>query len=111
MHLLRLILLVMLGFLTPSMAAVSGQVDGGLGTGNINEDLDRNPGKELADRASLDSILQKYELTCPYTGRVGSEIPSAPGSVKGLSLKGRFCHQWIECRPDGKEIQCKHVIY
>lgn len=101
----------MLGLLTPSMAAVSSQIDGGLGTGNINEDLDRTPGNELADRASLDSILQKYELTCAYTGRLGTSIPTAPGSAKGLILTDRFCHKWIECGPDGKEIQCKHVVY
>lgn len=103
MRLLHFILLALLGLLTPSMAAISRQVDGGLDTGNINQDLDRTTGKELADRGNLDNILLKYQLQCfPIPPE---KKKTTPGGQVVYYLRGSFCLEWIDCKPDGKEVQ------
>lgn len=109
MHLLHFILLVLLGLLTPSMAAISRQVDGGLDTRNINQDLDRTTGKELADRGNLDNILLKYQLHC-FPVPKQAKAPSAPGGKGPTFVKDSFCFQWIDCKPDGKEVQYNVVV-
>lgn len=107
MNPLYIILVVLLGLLAPSMAAVPHQMAGGY---TDNTDLDHNgdrtSSKGLTGRQSviprgLEGMLLEYELQCDSDPDT-TEPP--PGFKQGKVLSNKFCRDWWECNSDGKSI-------
>lgn len=98
MNLLHLILVVLLGLLAPSMAAVPHQMADGF-TGNT--DLDHN-GDRTSSKVprALEGMLLDYEIQCDSDPDT-TEPP--PGFKQGKVLSNKFCRDWWECNSEGKE--------
>lgn len=124
MDILRLILLVLLGFLTPAMTTVSSQMTGVV-MRDMGQDLndaalsdthtalsDTSPNDRA--RGGLSHLLLAYTLKCgldPDTppAPISRGVPPAPGS-KGWRLRDRYCRSWFQCKSNGKKFQTKNVI-
>lgn len=118
MNLLRLILLVLLGFLTPAMATVSSEM-----TDVVMRDMDQDLNdaahsdaahsdtapsdttlNDVGPRSDLGTLLLLYSIRCG----LDPNTPHAPGS--GRRLRDRYCRDWFTCKSDGKTFQTKNVI-
>lgn len=109
MNFLHFILLVLLGFLSPSLAAVARQTTCVPGTGKINQDLGHSQtmGVEPADHLDLPLLLLAYGLKC-------TEIPNQKPKYQGnrrVYLNDNYCATWFDCQPDGKELQTNALAY
>lgn len=120
MHLLRLILLVLLGFLTPPMAAMSSQMTDVV-VHHMDQDLNdavlSDTITALSDtppnKGTLAHLLVSWSLKCgldPDTPQapISRGIPPAPGS-KGWRLRDRYCRSWFQCKSNGKIFQTKNA--
>lgn len=100
MNPLHLILVVLLGLLGSSMAAMPDQLIGGY-IANIDTDHNANR-KELAghenSRRALSGMLLGYTIRCDTDP--GTEPPL--GFRQGKLLSAKYCADWLDCRGDGK---------
>lgn len=101
MNFLHLILLALMGFLTSSATAVPHQMID-VATGNIGQDVDPAPGRELAARQGFpSSLLLEYDLKCALDRK---KTPMAPG-MSGSFLTAAYCKSWFVCQSDGKDLR------
>lgn len=120
MDLLRLILLVLVGLLTPAMATVSSEM-----TDVIVRDMDQDLNEaahsdaahsdtapsditlnDIGRRSGLGTLLLLYSMQCG----LDPNTPHAPGSGSGGRLRERYCRDWFQCKSDGKTFQTKSGI-
>ncbi|KAG6358173.1 hypothetical protein INS49_014057 [Diaporthe citri] len=109
---LHIILVVLLGLLVPSMAAVPRQMAGGhIGNTDMDYNGDHTSDKGLTGRQSvvprgLEGMLIEYEIQCDSDPDT-TEPP--PGFKQGKVLSNKFCRDWWECNSDGKKKQKMEV--
>lgn len=110
MKLLHFILLVLMGLLTSSLAAVPHQViDSGIiidGVIDKNYDVDSTPDKESLDHQILprdgNGLVRRYELKCTKD----RSVAPPKGFMPGRLLSDKFCQGWWDCKSDGKGLHC-----
>lgn len=110
MNPLHLILVVLLGLLAPSMAAVPNQMSGGhTGNTDLDHNGDRTSSKGLAGRQivprALEGMLLDYELRCDSDPDT-TEPP--PGFKQGKLLSNKFCRDWWDCNSEGEELAIRN---
>lgn len=118
MDLLRLILLVLLGFLTPAMATVTSEVSDVV-VRDMDQDLNDVAHSNAAHsdtatsgitlnnvgrRGGLGTLLLLYSIQCG----LDPNTPHAPGA-RGR-LRDRYCRDWFQCKSDGKTFQTKSGV-
>ncbi|KAI7775627.1 hypothetical protein LA080_006542 [Diaporthe eres] len=104
MNPLHLILIVFLGLLAPSMAAVPRQMADGF-TGNTDLDYNGDRTSSKVPRA-LEGMLLDYEIQCDSDPDT-TEPP--PGFKQGKVLSNKFCRDWWECNSEGNKRQKQEV--
>lgn len=108
MNFLHFILLVLLGLLTSSMAAVPRQVvNRGIIIDSVidkNYDVDVTPDKELLDHGILPrddtGLVRRYELKCTKD----RSVAPPKGFMPGRLLSDKFCQGWWDCKSDGRDF-------
>lgn len=123
MDLLRLILLVLLGFLTPAMATPAMATVSSEMTDVVVRDMDQDLNdathsdaahsntapsdialNEVGSRGGLGTLLSLYSIQCG----LDPNTPHAPGA-RGR-LRDRYCRDWFQCKSDGKTFRTKNGI-
>ena len=111
MNLFNSILVVLLGLLAASKAAGTVRVDGDhmVGMDEVvvpEDDQEHGHTSGLAGRQdgpmAISELLLRYQLVCPVDAKDTSNPPS---NMPAKQTPNKVCRQWLECAPDGEELQ------
>lgn len=107
MNTLYLLLVVILGLLGPSMSVDPRQIVvadvSSIDSTHSEHSLSQDPADHQDSPRGLKGLLLEYEIVYPKSVHSKDPYVEPPEGMKiGSLLSDKFCRNWFDCKPDGK---------